>query len=81
MKLCRHRLMKEIQTLAFACHETALYLDGHPTDRRAITYFNAQNEKLKEATALYEENFGPLTANSVKYGSSWSWIDGPWPWK
>jgi len=81
MKICRHKLMKQIQTLAFACHETVLYLDGHPNDRRAIAYFNMQNQKLDEAISVYEENFGPLTANGFNGGDTWTWIKGPWPWK
>jgi len=79
--MCRHDLMREIQTLSFACHDTALYLDGHPNDARALSYFNAQNAKLTDAVAQYENNFGPLTANSIEYSDSWTWIDGPWPWK
>ncbi len=73
--------MKTVQGLAFTVHETALYLDGHPTDRRAIAYFNEQNEKLRSAVAAYENNFGPLTANSFSGTEKWSWINGPWPWK
>lgn len=79
--MCRHDLMKQIQTLSFACHDTALYLDGHPNDARALSYFNAQNAKLADAVAQYENNFGPLTANGIEYSDSWTWIDGPWPWK
>ena len=54
MKLCRCRLMKEIQTAAFAAHEAVLYLDGHPDDKRALAYFNMQNEKMKNAVAVYD---------------------------
>ncbi len=81
MKMCRCRLMKTIQTLAFAVHETALYLDGHPDDRRALSYFNSQNEKLRDAVAAYEESYGPLTANGFDDSGDWTWIKGPWPWK
>ena len=58
MKLCRYRLMKTIQALAFSTHETALYLDGHPTDTRALAYYNTQNEKLRDAgvnTVIYTD--------------------------
>ena len=81
MKMCKYRLMKTIQTLAFSAHETALYLDGHPDDRRAIAYFNEQNEKLQNAKATYEQNYGPLTANGFDGDDGWTWIKGPWPWK
>ena len=81
MRMSKTRLMRQIQTLAFAAHEAALYLDGHPTDRKALAYFNMQNEKLREATAEYENNFGPLTANGFNGDDRWTWTDGPWPWK
>ena len=81
MKMCICRLMKTIQTLAFSVHETALYLDGHPNDRRAVSYFNEQNEKLQNAVATYEKNFGPLTASGFDGNDGWDWIKGPWPWK
>ena len=81
MKMCRCRLMKTIQALAFSAHETALYLDGHPGDRRAIAYFNEQNEKLKDAVAAYEESYGPLRANGFDGDGGWTWVKGPWPWK
>ena len=81
MKICRCRLMKEIQTAAFAAHETALYLDGHPNDKRALAYFNMQNEKMKNAVSVFEKNFGPITVNSFDGSDTWTWIDGPWPWE
>ncbi len=81
MKVCRGKLMKTIQTLAFSVHETALYLDGHPNDRRAISYFNVQNEKLSQAVKSYENTFGPLTYTGFEGDGTWNWIDGPWPWK
>ena len=81
MMISRSRLMRQIQTLAFAAHETALYLDGHPDDRRAVAYYNMQNEKLADAVAEFERNYGPLTANGFDGDGSWTWIRGPWPWK
>ncbi len=81
MRPCRSKLMKTIQTLSFAVHETVLYLDGHPNDRRALSYFTDQNEKLRQAVNMYETNFGPLTAGGFDGGDEWTWISGPWPWK
>ena len=81
MKICRCHLMKEIQNAAFAAHEAALYLDGHPNDKRALAYFNMRNEKMKNAISLYEKNYGPITVNSYSGSEKWNWIDGPWPWE
>ena len=73
--------MRDIQALSFVCDDTKLYLDGHPNDRRAVAYYNMQNDKLQEAVQLYESNFGPLTAGGFSGQDTWTWIDGPWPWK
>ena len=81
MKPCRCRLMKKIQTLSFAVHETVLYLDGHPDDRLAVSYYNTQNAKLSQAISEYEDTFGPLTQNGFEGNGDWTWINGPWPWK
>ena len=79
--MCRCKLMKQIQTLSFIVHETVLYLDGHPNDRRAIAYYEMKNKELENAVAQYEDMFGPLTAYDVTGTERWTWIDGPWPWK
>ncbi len=81
MKMCRCKLMKRIQTLAFAVHETVLYLDGHPSDRAALAYYNKQKKLLHEAVSEYENNFGPLTQYGVTGDERWTWIKGPWPWE
>ncbi|MBQ7669419.1 MAG: spore coat protein CotJB [Clostridia bacterium] len=81
MNCTKKSLLKEIQTLSFVLNDTALYLDGHPTDRRAIAYYNTKNEKLAEMMAEYEENYGPLTQSGFYGTEKWTWIAGPWPWK
>ena len=81
MKTCRCRMLKTVQALSFAVHETVLYLDGHPDDRAALDYYTAQKKKLDEAIYAYETTWGPLTANGAAGDGSWSWIKGPWPWK
>ncbi|MBR6916829.1 MAG: spore coat protein CotJB [Clostridia bacterium] len=73
--------MKTIQSLAFSVHETVLYLDGHPYDRRALAYYNEQNKLLSDAVASYEETYGPISANGATDMTKWTWISGPWPWK
>lgn len=81
MKICKCRMMKNVQMLAFSVHETVLYLDGHPNDKKALAYYYSQNEKLKQAVAAYESQFGPLTYKCVKDQDSWTWTKGPWPWE
>ena len=77
---CRSKLLKTIQQLSFAVHETVLFLDTHPSCKAAVSYYEKQNSALKEAVALYEANYAPLTENSVT-GDEWTWAEGPWPWQ
>lgn len=75
------RLFRQIQIYSFVIYETALYLDGHPYDRRALEYYNRYNTKLLELTDRYERKYGPLTIFGGQCGDEWKWVDSPWPWE
>ena len=70
-----------IRAYSFAVYETALYLDGHPDDKRALAYFTRYNDKLKEATNRYEKRYGPLTVYGAGGTDEWTWTATPWPWE
>lgn len=80
MKMCKVKMKRNIQKLAFAVHEAVLYLDGHPCCKKALAYYHKYNALLQEAVCEYEKNFGPLTQYGVT-GDEWTWIKGPWPWE
>ena len=72
-----------VHALAFALYETALYLDGHPNDRRALEYYKLMKKKYEKALAEYEQKHGPVTIGSdsaIKNGK-WEWVNTPWPWQ
>ena len=75
----REKLMKQIQTYAFAAHEANLYLDAHPDSKSALEYFKRHKMMEKKATEEYECRFGPITVNAEM--QSWEWVKGPWPWQ
>lgn len=78
----KKKLYKLIQTYSFIIYETVLYLDGHPTCRKALDYLGKYKAKLREVTALYESQYGPLTImGGDDCGDSWKWIETPWPWE
>ena len=77
---CGASLLRDIQSLCFAKTEVTLYLDTHPDNKAALDYFYDICDKLEALTERYEAECGPLTACSVQ-GTSWHWIDGPWPWQ
>lgn len=76
----RKSLLKKIQIIDFALHETVLYLDGHPYNRKALEYYKTALAKLNALIAEYTEKYGPLNYYLVN-GEGWSWIEMPWPWQ
>ncbi|MBO4278123.1 MAG: spore coat protein CotJB [Clostridia bacterium] len=81
-ELQKDALMRRIQEARFAAHECALYLDGHPGNRKALNMHRAFTKTAAELTAQYESRFGPLTADSASGGNGvWLWVAGGWPWR
>ncbi len=76
-------LKRRIYELDFAIHELVLYLDSHPTSRRATELLEEYRKKRGELIKLYEENFGPYicTTDDVTSKGCWEWLKGPWPWE
>ncbi len=78
----REKLKRQIYALDFALYELALFLDSHPTNRRAMELLSEYRQKREETVAEYESKFGKyiLTLKDVPLSDSWQWIDSPWPW-
>ena len=74
------RLLKELMEVEFVTLETALYLDTHPNDERAIRLHNTYSQKTSELESLYQAKYGPLK-NTGMSGFPWAYINGPWPWE
>ncbi len=81
MNEAKAKLLDEVRALHFATLETALYLDGHPTDKEALAYFRKMRDEAKKKTDVYESIYGPLTFMNAKAEGSWDWVEGPWPWE
>lgn len=79
----KHELKKKIYSLDFAIHELVLFLDTHPTNRKALELLNEYRIKRKECIELYEQKYGPYIATScdVAANGCWQWLEGPWPWE
>lgn len=77
----RNRLLRQIQIYAFAVNEAILYLDTHTDDAAALAYYDKYRARLREAIRTYEENYGPITADTVNTANGWSWVKEPWPWE
>ena len=74
-------LMKQIMTYNFVEDELNLFLDTHPTDKKALEMHRAVAIKAKALMEEYQENYGPLTSEASLDVDSWKWIDNPWPWE
>lgn len=72
--------MRKLQVASFAINEVALYLDGHPTNKMALAFYDKAIKEQKELVAKYEKTYGPITFFDAG-GPSWTWIQGPWPWQ
>ncbi len=79
----KQALKKKIHALDFAIHELVLYLDTHPTCKKAMALLKEYRQKRKECIALYEEKYGPyiVTPADVPANGCWQWLDSPWPWE
>lgn len=74
------KLFRQIQVYSFAVYEAILYLDGHPSDKRALEYYKKYNTKLSDLKKKYEEKYGPLTAFGNE-SATWNWTESAWPWE
>lgn len=72
--------LTELQTLAFAINELALYLDTHREDMEALEMYRTYQKMYAEGRKKYENECGPLNHMAIS-GESYRWLDDPWPWE
>lgn len=72
--------MTELQTLAFAVQELALYLDTHQDDREALELYRSYQELYHKAAKAYAQERGPQNHMTPGDGD-YAWIHDPWPWE
>ena len=77
----QNKLLGRVRALDFAVIEAGLFLDTHPTDRRALAYFNEKRNSREAAYQEYVDTYGPLTLFDAGGADSWNWVDAPWPWE
>lgn len=75
------QLMQYIDEVSFGMDEAVLYLDTHPTDPKALEYYERLRMLRKQAIDAYTNHFGPLTFRDVKTCDYWAWVKTPWPWE
>ena len=73
--------MTELQALAFAVQELALYLDTHRDDREALEVYRTYQQMYQKCRDQYEVKYGPLNHKMPDHCDDYRWLDDPWPWE
>lgn len=76
------KLKKQIHSLDFALYELVLFLDSHPTSRKAMELMEKYRMRREELVEEFERKFGKyiVTLKDVPTSDRWQWLDSPWPW-
>ena len=72
--------MTQLQALAFAIQELALYLDTHREDTEALELYRSYQKMYNECAAVYTRDCGVLNHKTPAEGP-YSWLNDPWPWE
>lgn len=76
------QLLAWIDQCSFALDDVLLYLDTHPHDQEALSYFEHFHKLRNEALSEYAHKYGPLTLDSAaSCQDKWEWVYGKWPWE
>ena len=73
--------MAELQTLAFAVQELALYLDTHREDQEALELYRSYQKMYKDCMAEYNRTHGPMNHTVISDSREYNWLNDPWPWE
>ncbi len=71
----------QLQTMAFAINELALYLDTHREDEEALKLYQSYQQLYHDAAKAYTEQYGQLNHVNPTQGDTYHWLDDPWPWE
>ncbi len=77
----REKLMRKLQSAAFAAYDTMLYLDTHPFDAAGAEKYRVYVKMYDNAKAEYEEKYGPVSAQGAGKSGVWDLNDAPFPWQ
>lgn len=70
----------EMQVMAFAIQELALYLDTHRDDQEATELYRKYQDMYHQALMERAAQGNPMTHFQPTEGA-YRWIDDPWPWE
>ena len=73
--------LTELQTLGFALHELALYLDTHREDAEALELYHQYQKIYNHGMEEYTKQCGPLNHFCPIEREGYMWLSDPWPWE
>lgn len=73
--------MSELQALAFAVQELALYLDTHRDDLEALELYRSYQQMYEKCRQEFRKTHGSLSHGSPSKAECYDWLDDPWPWE
>ena len=73
--------LTELQALAFAVQDLALYLDTHRSDREALEQYRTYQKMYQHCLEKYEARYGPMNHKMPDTCETYRWLDDPWPWE
>lgn len=73
--------LSELQVLAFALQDLALYLDTHRDDKEALELYRNYQEIYHKGMMEYTEKNRPLNHGSPRNSKEYDWLNDPWPWE
>lgn len=75
------QMLHDISVLHFTLVDLMEYLDTHPYDKQALSYFNHYNRIYNEMAKDFSEKYYPLRASLSTDSNEWSWGLAPLPWQ
>ena len=67
----------QLAQAGFVISDLILYLDTHPTDQNALSYFAAKKSQYEQAKAAYVQQIGPVRISDVDPADGWTWGETP----
>lgn len=78
----KEALLHWIDMVSFAVNDISLYLDTHPQDQEALSYFANYSSLRRQAMEDFSKAFYPLTIDTAQDSQQqWDWALSPLPWE
>ena len=75
------QILQVLDQASFAMDDVLLYLDTHPEDQEALSYYHYVVGLRDEAMDAWQRQYGPLMVDAVQSTDRWTWITEKWPWE